>query len=89
MFLILGMQDFDFCPKQIKFYPNLTQFIQICLNFTKICPNLIQIFLNFVHIVLKIFARRCSRMRCGHPHFLVVGHGGEVNFSRFCADDGP
>jgi len=30
------MQEFDFCPNLIKFYPNFTQFIQIYPNFTQI-----------------------------------------------------
>jgi len=54
--MILGMQDFDFCPNRIKFY-------QIYPNFTQFLPNLtqfIQIGLNFAQIYLKKFARRCD-----------------------------
>jgi len=33
--MFLGMQDFDFYPNRVKFYPILFKFIQICPNLTK------------------------------------------------------
>jgi len=61
--MFLGMQDFDFCPNLIKFYPNFTYFTQILPNLPKFypnlpkfypnCPNFAQIGLNFAQILLK------------------------------------
>jgi len=51
--MLLGMQDFDFCPNRIKFYqilPNLSRFAQILSKFAQIFP---QIALNFAQICLK------------------------------------
>jgi len=46
---VLGIQDFDFCPNLIKFYPNFTKFTQIILKFYQNYPNLnlTQILPNF------------------------------------------
>jgi len=38
--MFLEMKDLDFCPNLIKFYPNLTQFIQIYPNLPKYYTNL-------------------------------------------------
>jgi len=47
--MFLGMQDFDFCPNLIKFYPNFTKFTQILPNlpkFAQILPKFCKIGLN-------------------------------------------
>jgi len=34
------MQNFDFCPNLINYYPNFTKYIQILLNLSKFLPKL-------------------------------------------------
>jgi len=35
--MFLGMQDFDFCPNLIKFYPFYPNLTRIGLNLAQIC----------------------------------------------------
>jgi len=53
--MFLGIQDFDFCPNLIKFFP-------IYPNLPKSYPNFTQIGLNFAQICQKKFARGCGRI---------------------------
>jgi len=64
--MFLEIQDLDFCPNLIKFYPNFTKFTKLDSNFTQfiqICPyftKFAQIILNFAQICLKKFAWGCG-----------------------------
>jgi len=64
--MFLGMHDFHFCPKLIKFYQNFTKITQILLNLFKCCPN-------FTHILPKlalIFLKYAKKNLLGHLQLL-------------------
>jgi len=51
--MFLEMQDFDFCPNTIKFYPfylNLPKFAQ----FSQILPKFAYFYLNVIEILLEL-----------------------------------
>jgi len=70
--MILGMQDFDFCPNLVKFYPNFTEFIQILPNlskFTQILPKFTQILPKLAYSIFcpnlpEKFAKEYGRTSC-------------------------
>jgi len=55
--MLLGIQDFDFCPNLIKFYTNFTQFIQIVPKFFPNFPKFTQILPKFCQKFAQIYLK--------------------------------